>query len=209
VADNRIPDDHPSFDRSLLEESAEKAVYAFVLSGDLRLDDQGRFWRLRRKVGGAGPRFEILDPPVRAENEISRGRLQLQIYVLSVRVVSLAYRVVWYSYYGEIPEGHHIHHLNENVKDNRITNLELIDGKEHVAMHSRGREPWNKGFTGDSDWYQAALASRRRNQDEKDAKLWALRQGGESVRNLAEMEGVSGTSVRNRLKNYRERHGLD
>ncbi len=41
---------------------------------------------------------------------------------------------------GKIPEGYHIHHKDENPYNNTIDNFELIDGSEHLSMHSKKRD---------------------------------------------------------------------
>lgn len=52
---------------------------------------------------------------------------------------------------GSIPEGFHVHHKNENKKDNRFFNLELLEGGFHIQQHksivdgSSYKEPWTSG----------------------------------------------------------------
>jgi hypothetical protein len=46
-----------------------------------------------------------------------------------------AHRWVWMNHYGEIPEGHHIHHIDENKSNNEISNLQLLLGSEHLSLH--------------------------------------------------------------------------
>lgn len=45
-----------------------------------------------------------------------------------------------------IPEGFDVHHINENTQDNEITNLELLDMREHARIHALDRQD-NLRFT--------------------------------------------------------------
>ena len=53
---------------------------------------------------------------------------------------SRLHRRIWQDHFGEIPEGHHIHHRNGDGTDNRIENLECIDKKSHHKMHFNWEE---------------------------------------------------------------------
>jgi hypothetical protein len=46
-----------------------------------------------------------------------------------------AHRFVWIHNYGQIPEGCHIHHKNEDKSDNSIENLELMARSAHLRLH--------------------------------------------------------------------------
>lgn len=45
------------------------------------------------------------------------------------------HRKVWETHRGPIPDGWHVHHENEDRTDNRLTNLRLKPGPEHLSEH--------------------------------------------------------------------------
>jgi hypothetical protein len=47
----------------------------------------------------------------------------------------LLHRIVWTMANGPVPDGHEIHHKNEDWTDNRLDNLECIDAAEHQRGH--------------------------------------------------------------------------
>ena len=51
------------------------------------------------------------------------------------------HRVVWERHNGKIPTGMLIHHIDGDIKNNRIENLKLTNFKEHMKMH-RGHKKW-------------------------------------------------------------------
>lgn len=44
-----------------------------------------------------------------------------------------AARVVWESFYGLIPKGYEIDHINSDKSDNRLSNLRVVTHKENMA----------------------------------------------------------------------------
>lgn len=197
----RIHAAHPSFNDALLSASPEHAAAAFVACGDLSVDDLGRVWRRRRKVGGNYPRMDELSVPVRAENTVKSGRHQIQVYVLGKRIVCLAARLVWYLQYGEIPAGYHIHHRNKDYQDNNLSNLECILGTDHISEHSIGRTPHNKGTRyGLTDAFKKAIESRQRNHEKRcneTKRLWA---DGLCADAISEIQGICTRQVYSRLQ---------
>ena len=47
------------------------------------------------------------------------------------------HRAVWEFFNGEIPEGYHVHHIDEDRSNNNIENLSLMPGVEHMTMHAQ------------------------------------------------------------------------
>ena len=52
----------------------------------------------------------------------------------------MEHRVVWEEANGPIPDGHLVHHKNDNKLDNRLGNLELLPWGEHTTKHNGSRE---------------------------------------------------------------------
>lgn len=46
------------------------------------------------------------------------------------------HRLIWEAHNGKIPDGMHIHHIDENKQNNAIENLQLVDSKLHHRIHS-------------------------------------------------------------------------
>jgi hypothetical protein len=45
------------------------------------------------------------------------------------------YRKIYESYYGKIPKGYHIHHIDGNPFNNDISNLQCVSAEEHTKIH--------------------------------------------------------------------------
>jgi hypothetical protein len=60
------------------------------------------------------------------------------------------HREVWSFYNGEIPKGHHIHHIDGDVTNNDISNLQLMEASAHLIMEGKKRHKdnpeWSKQF---------------------------------------------------------------
>ena len=51
----------------------------------------------------------------------------------------LLHRRIWVEHNGKIPENHHIHHIDDNWRNNNIENLECIEASEHSRLHMEER----------------------------------------------------------------------
>lgn len=68
-------------------------------------------------------------------------------YYLSTRKTDIGraerlHRYVWRFYNGDIPEGYHVHHVDEDKSHNEIENLSLLPSGEHASLH--GNERWER-----------------------------------------------------------------
>lgn len=51
-----------------------------------------------------------------------------------------AHRWVWMMYFGEIPKGMVIHHIDGNPSNNEITNLQMLKHSDHIKYHWRRKK---------------------------------------------------------------------
>lgn len=48
----------------------------------------------------------------------------------------MLHRIIYQNRFGEIPKGMLVHHINGDIFDNRIENLQLVSKTEHERIHS-------------------------------------------------------------------------
>ena len=51
------------------------------------------------------------------------------------------HRYVWKHYYGDIPKGFRVHHVDGDKSNNDISNLALLPHEAHVKLHAKNRSP--------------------------------------------------------------------
>jgi len=59
--------------------------------------------------------------------------------VYFLRSGSSLHRDVWISHNGEIPPGHHVHHIDGDTLNNDISNLECVNSSDHFKKHAKQR----------------------------------------------------------------------
>jgi len=47
------------------------------------------------------------------------------------------HRAIWLDHFGSIPDKHHVHHIDSNRKNNRIENLQCLDGFTHLSRAAK------------------------------------------------------------------------
>ncbi|MDW3782140.1 HNH endonuclease signature motif containing protein [Staphylococcus saprophyticus] len=60
-------------------------------------------------------------------------------YYLNSTIRKRMHRYVWEYYYGEIPKGYQIHHLDHDKSNNDISNLQPMIHGEHASLHAMKR----------------------------------------------------------------------
>jgi hypothetical protein len=92
------------------------------------------------------------------------------------------HRIIWEHHYGKIPDGHHIHHIDGDRHNNDISNLQLIDGKEHSKLHSKKRweENYNKMY--DNFTLKGQECAKEWHKSE-EGKVWHSQQAKQSYAN--------------------------
>ena len=104
--------------------------------------------------------------------------------------------------FAHIPDGHHVHHKNGITSDNRASNLEIMDGAEHNAMHMRGDSNPMRRFPEKNHFHTLDTSGEnngRYRDDVKDDVLTELRKSGLSYAAIAHQVGCAKHTVMKRL----------
>lgn len=88
----------------------------------------------------------------------------------------LLHRAIWAEHHGPIPEGMDVHHRNDDWRDNRIENLELMEHAAHNRMHTQRLYDTSPAFR------ESALIGMRKAVEAR--KVWAKTDEGK--RSMAE-----------------------
>lgn len=157
----------------------EYIAYA-ILNGDIIVDaENGKVFRTR------GPGGVKLSEPQELKGNECNGYLVSQITCNGTKLTCRLHRVIWISKYGVIPEGKVIDHINNNKKDNRISNLQLLTQKENSHKASL-----DGLYATGEDSKVSKLSEKQRNEI---AFLYNV--SDVTIRKLAEIYGISKSRV--------------
>lgn len=78
------------------------------------------------------PKVEIVDEKHQRFNGLNFGKGASTQHLTRNNFI---HRVIWEYYYGKIPAGYDIHHIDHNPLNNDISNLQMLTKKEHAAIH--------------------------------------------------------------------------
>ena len=127
----RVPSNH---------RQAERKLIIRVEDGTFEIDDKGRVWRLRKRIGCRWHGTKTIDVSrQRAEHRTPPGYLQVCAVIEGKRHYALAHRLVWHYFYGFIPDGMCMNHKNGIKDDNRPENLEIMTYSENMSHAHRNR----------------------------------------------------------------------
>lgn len=91
------------------------------------------------------------------------------------------HRAVYRHYFGEIPQGYHVHHVDGDVQNNSPENLILLPASEHARLHmseeSRKSKQAEVGRTG----WESLDAKRREWAKTPEGKRWYKEHWKESI----------------------------
>lgn len=169
----------------------ERMIYRAVTEGELEIDSEGRIWRLKKRTAdrwNGGTRV-LPCKRVRAESSTGKGSyLQVRVMRNGKRLSTGAHRLVWIHFFGEIPEGLTINHVDGQKARNHPDNLEVAtygDQRRH-AIRELGAKHWNcRGENHPKTTLTESMV----------LEIRARRLSGEQVRSLADSFGMKPKAI--------------
>lgn len=176
----------------MAHKQSENEVYKLVLSGELRIDSEGRIWRVMKRTADRWTGGTKVTPcePVRAEIGFTdpEGYLQVRAMIDGRRHYAAAARLVWRHFKGPIPQGLTVNHQDGRKQNNRPTNLELATYSEQrlhaVQVLGAGHHDVKGSSNPKAQVTETDVVSMRR-----------LRASGWKVKDIAERFGITQKSA--------------
>jgi hypothetical protein len=161
-------------------------VIYLLRNGYLSIDDDGKIWRNAILNHG---RWKAITPR-RAENVGGKGYLRVTLDIGDAKLGSvMAHRVVWEWGIGPIPSDSQINHKDCDRKNNKLSNLEVVNQSENIR-HSYATgirpHPWSKATV----W----RGKPRVNQDDRN-RVIEMREAGRLLREISAETRISITHI--------------
>lgn len=168
----------------------EIIVYQSVKSGELEIDEEGRIWRVKKRISNRWTGVAKMAPCERVRAEMANGSGYLQVRVMrdKKRTYAAAHRLVWMHFNGPIPQGMTINHKRGLKADNRPSELEL-------ATYSEQRLHAIKTLGARHHDVKGAKHPKTNLRDEDVLMMRQLRAGGEMVKSIAARYGMKPKAV--------------
>jgi hypothetical protein len=83
------------------------------------------------------------DSSIKSFKENSKGYLFTNFYYNKKSNCHLVHTVVWMAFMGHVPIGYEVDHVNNNRKDNRLSNLQLLSKSEN---NKKAYDSGNRSF---------------------------------------------------------------
>jgi hypothetical protein len=93
---------------------------------------------------------------------------------------------VWEFYNGEVPEGFHVHHKDEDVSNNDISNLDLLPCSDHCSLHMKKRVAENPVYFKNTMDNARIYANKWHGSEE--GRAWHSKHGKESFKTRKPIE---------------------
>jgi hypothetical protein len=120
----------------------EEIVHKSIVAGELEIDTLGRIWRLCVRRGHRAGGTMLLPCNLRRAESIHSNYSMVKVMWDNVDYYCMAHRLVYYHFFGTIPDGLTINHKDGNKVNNAPANLEAITYSENMkhAFSCLGRK---------------------------------------------------------------------
>ena len=159
----------------------EQEFYQFVINGLFEIDDLGNVWRIAKPTTSG-----IIPVERHRAEQISKGYYFVAVRQGTARYNKQAHRLVWYHFFGEIPDGLTVNHKDGHKTNNHPSNLELATPQEQVihTFQVLGRVPM-----------QGQNHPGAKITDADIAQILSMVAGGETQRKVAKHFSLSEAEV--------------
>lgn len=100
--------------------------------GIYQVSNYGRIKSLSRIISIGRGHFRLSNEKILKQSESNKGYYIICLHNNYKERKHLVHRIVYESFIGDIPKGMEVNHIDENPKNNKVTNLNLLTHKENL-----------------------------------------------------------------------------